>query len=153
MEELLERTAIYLGVQIFVWTVADGLRPMGSGNPLPDGKSPAKALAAVPDYISDGIYFFKDLQRFFHDPEVVRRLCDAGQSLVNRRSAMVLSAARIEMPDEVQELTARFKLEFLRPEDLRKLADNVIAQLKSTQHIKVDLPPPDFDWLVQSLRG
>lgn len=153
VEELLERTAINLGIQIYVWTVADGLRPMGSGTPLPNGKNPAKALAAVPEYVSDGIYFFKDLQRFFNDPEVVRRLCDAGQYLVNRRSAIVLSAPRIEMPDELQELTARFKLELPGPEDLRTLTNAVIAKLSSTHRIKVDLSPPDLEWLVESLKG
>jgi len=153
VEEILQRTAITLETPLYVWTVADGLRRMGSTNPFPDGKNPAKALAAIAEFTSDGIYFFKDLQRFFNDGEVVRRMCDVAQKFVRRRSAIVLLGSHIDLPDELKTLAAPFKLDLPDSDALRNLAKDVMTNLTSTHHIKVDLSPPEFDQLVESLKG
>lgn len=153
VEQILPRTALDLQMPLYVWTVADGLRRPGPGTPLPDGKNPARALAAVTDLTVDGIFFFKDLHHFLNDFEVVRRLHDAAQNFVRRRGAIVLSGPRIDLPDELRELTAPFKLELPAEDELRALAWRVIGDFTSQRRVKVQLSDAEFDRLVELLNG
>lgn len=153
VELILQRTALDLEMPLFVWTVADGLRRSGSDTPLPDGKNPARALAMVADLTGDGIFFFKDLHRFLTEMEVVRRLHDTAQHFVRRRGAIVLSGPRVDLPDELRELTAPFKLELPNDEELRTLARRVINDFTSQHRVKVQLSDVEFERLVDLLKG
>ena len=153
IEEVLRRTAARLDIPFFVWTIAGGLVHAATGHATQDTKHPAKALNSLREFKGEGIYLFKDLHRYLGDAETVRRLQDVARSFARSRSAIILCAPQIDVPDEIRELVAPFRLELPGGEELKLLAKDILGRLSRQHRVKVELSDEEFDRLVESLKG
>ena len=69
------------------------------------------------------------------------------------RRVIVLSAAQLALPAELQALAGVFTLDLPGPDELKANAERVVADLSRQRPIRVDLTPADFDQLVERMRG
>ncbi|MGH2372660.1 MAG: AAA family ATPase [bacterium] len=152
-EQVLQRIAAKLDIPFYLWTLADGLRQAGAGNPVPETKTAVRALSSVKEFKGEGIFFLKDLHRFLGEPEVAGRLLDVAWSFSGSRSTLILVAPHINLPEEVRELAAPFKLELPSTDDLAALTKEVLSKLSHQHRVKVELSGDDFDRLVDGLKG
>jgi SpoVK/Ycf46/Vps4 family AAA+-type ATPase len=153
LERILAEVVTSLRVPFFVWSVTTGLKRYGSLTSIYDSQTPLKALNNVAAMPGEGLFLFKDLHRYFEKPEVVRKLQDLAPSFKMDRRVIVLSAARLVLPAELQTLAGVFTLDLPGPDELKAIAQRVVADLSRQRPIRVDLTPADFDRLVERMRG
>lgn len=153
IEEVLRQIAARLGIPFFVWTITDGLKRIGSENPIYDTQHTVKALNNIAAIKGEGIYLFEDLHRYLGEAEVIRKLQDLCRPFAKDRSAIVLSAPQIDLPPELEKLAASFRMDLPTKEELKRLAKEVVKDLSKHHRIKVELSSEEFDRLVEGMKG
>jgi MoxR-like ATPase len=153
LERILAEVATSLRVPFFVWSLTTGLKRYGSLNSIYDSQTALKALNNVGAMLGEGLFLFKDLHRYFDKPEVVRRLQDLAPSFKMDRRVIVLSAGQLTLPAELQTLAGVFTLDLPGPDELKAIAQRVVAHLSRQRPIRMDLTSADFDRLVERMKG
>ncbi|HBH01082.1 MAG TPA: ATPase, partial [Candidatus Rokubacteria bacterium] len=126
LEGLLGEIGARLDVPVFVWTLTQGLRRLGHVNAVYDSQAPLKALAGIAAMAGEaGIYLLKDLHHSLGDGAVVRRLLDLIAGFTARR-AIVLCAAQLALPPELERVAARFTLDLPTTQELAALVGRVV---------------------------
>src|SRR5215475_11771209 len=153
LERVLAEVAMSLQVPFFMWSVTIGLKRYGSLNSVYDSQAPLKALNNAGAMPGEGLFLFKDLHRYFDKPEIVRKLRDLAPSFKMDRRVIVLSAAALTLPAELQALAGVFTLDLPGPDELKAIAQRVVADLSRRRPVRVDLVPADFERLVERMKG
>ncbi len=153
VEDMLKALSASLGIPLFLWTVTEGLKRSGLDNSLYDTQQPLKALSNIASMKGEGIYLMKDLHRYLHEVEVVRKLLDLSKLTSWYRRAIILSAPHIDIPPELEKITALLELELPSEQELKVLVRNTLKDLSSRHKFKVDLSQEEFERLAESLKG
>jgi len=153
LERILSEVATSLQIPFFMWSVTTGLKRAGSLGSVYDSQAPLKALNNVGAMPGEGLFLFKDLHRYFDKPEIVRKLQDLAPSFKMDRRVIVLSAAELTLPVELQSLAGVFTLDLPGPDELKAIAQRIVADLSRRRPVRVDLAPADFDRLVERMKG
>lgn len=140
---------------VFQWTVTEGLRRLdvnlGSSqqhNAEPDAV--LKSLRATP---TAGIYVLLDFHPFLNDPVNVRLLKDICQDYDRLPRTVVLISHEIQLPRELDHLSARFKLAFPSREERREIVERVAAEWTRANGQRVKTDRKSFELLLENLRG
>src|SRR5438105_2682564 len=119
LETTLSRVAGDLRVPFFVWTVTNGLHRYGLPNAIYDSQQPLKGLNNVAAMTGEAIFLMKDLHRYLADAAVARKCLDLAPAFGHDRRVIVMSAVKVELPPELEPLTARFTLDLPGAEELK----------------------------------
>jgi SpoVK/Ycf46/Vps4 family AAA+-type ATPase len=153
LEKALTDIAADLRVPFFVWTVTSGLRRAGLMNAMYDTQQPLRALNTVAAMTGETMFLMKDLQRYFGEPPVVRKLLDLAPDFKHDRRVIVFSGVKMELPAELSALTALHALELPGADELRRIVKQAVETCQRDGPVKVELAPVDLDRLVERLRG
>ena len=153
LEKALADIAADLRVPFFVWTVTSGLRRSGLLNAMYDTQQPLRALNTVAAMTGEAMFLMKDLQRYFGEPPVVRKLLDLAPEFKHDRRVIVFSGVQIELPSELGALTACHALELPGADELKRIVKQAIEACQRDGPVKVELAPAVLDRLVERLRG
>jgi SpoVK/Ycf46/Vps4 family AAA+-type ATPase len=153
LETALVDVAGDLRVPFFVWTVTAGLRRHGLPNAVYDSQPPLKALNNVAAMLGEAMFLMKDLQRYFAEPAVLRKCLDLAPAFGHDRRVIVFSAVKVELPAELETLTARLTLDLPGLEELKRVVTRTVAACSRERPVSMGLSPADLDRLVDRLRG
>ena len=154
LADMLRRLAVQLKIPFYVWTPVEGLtRPPLKQLATPHDRQLLQALAQVAATREDGIYLFRDLHKFLDDPATLRRLCDLAPALSRGRRTLILAAADLQLPPEIEALSAAFTLELPGVAELKALVQDTVRGLTARGTTRIKLVPSDLDLLAESLRG
>jgi SpoVK/Ycf46/Vps4 family AAA+-type ATPase len=103
--------------------------------------------------VGEAMFLMKDLQRFFGEAAVVRKLLDLAPEFKHDRRVIVFSAVKIELPSELGPLTALHTLALPGPDELKRIVKQAIVACERDGPVTVRLPDADLDRLVERLRG
>lgn len=145
MERLLTRFADGAkpeAIPVTTWNCVDGFSYDG-GDAFTD---PVEALAWIAGERSPrGFFVFKDLNRFWSDPKLLRRLRDTAVSVRGTGRYLFLIGSDAELPETLKPLTYVVLALFPDDAELRALVSAVLGDRS--------MPEPVFERLVLSLRG
>src|SRR5947209_1358664 len=153
LETTLSRVAGDLRVPFFVWTVTNGLHRHGLPNAIYDSQQPLKGLNNVAAMTGEALFLMKDLHRYLTDPAVVRKCLDLAPAFGHDRRVIVMSAAKVELPSELEPLTARLTLALPGADELKSVVKRVVAECSRERPVSMGLSLGYLDRLVARLRG
>jgi hypothetical protein len=128
---------------LFQWTVTDGLKRLDIdvGPPQRTLTEPIEILKHMRATALAGAYALLDFHPYLHDPTLVRLLKDIAQDYGRCTRTIVLISYAIEIPREIEHLTARCSLALPDPNERRQLVEDVVRQWmrdNPRQAIKID---------------
>jgi AAA+ superfamily predicted ATPase len=148
--------------QLYVWTYTQGItkhgaEPQRTKSGTGTTSDPLSALDAVLAQVEPAIYLFKDFHPFTEENRanlaVIRRLRDVAYHLRDSYKTIVIVApvARIA-PELAKDVTL---LEFGLPavDDINRLLDRIIDDLKDKPQIKINLDSEGRERLLHAARG
>ena len=106
---LLVNVAADLGVSLYVWSVTVGLAKWG-GAALYNSDQPEQALTNIATIHESGIFLLKDFSRYCDNDRISRRLRDLADGFRTDRRSIVILAASIQLPKELESDAATFQL-------------------------------------------
>ena len=127
--------------------------PAGAvGGPRATTAEPIQALAGVLDGIP-GIYVLLDFHPYLDEPVNVRMLKDICQGYESRPRTVVLISHRVEVPSELEHLTARFSLAFPSRAERRAIVEDVAREWSAAHGRLVHADDNSVSMLVENLAG
>ena len=113
------------GVPLFVWSVTEGLRRMDRGfTPQRHNAPPHEVLTHIKASGHPGIFLLLDFHPYLQEPTHVRLLKEIALAAEGQRQTVVLASHRVEVPAELQPLTARFRPALPGLGELQRVVDN-----------------------------
>jgi len=152
VEELLVDVASELGVPLFVWSVTTGLAKV-HGAPIYNTGTPEQALANIALIQGDGIFWMKDFGRYCENDKICRSLRDLAEKFRTVRRSMVLTAAAMELPADLQCESMPFRMGLPSTEELLPGVKQVILEANRDEHVPVALDIPTMGQLARNLVG
>jgi SpoVK/Ycf46/Vps4 family AAA+-type ATPase len=136
---LLERVCGQERWPLYQWSVADGLRGRGAatvdGPHAQDTRALADALRHVEASLAIGVYVLCDAHPFLSDPAVQRRVKQIALAHVQRARTLVFVGHRVDLPPELQRMSARFTLPLPDAEQLKALLRDEIRAWEAEPRI------------------
>src|SRR5579864_6915624 len=144
------------GLPLFQWTVTDGLKRLD----IQVGP-PQRMLAEPPDVLKHirattlaGAYALLDFHPYLHDATIVRLLKDIAQDYDRCARTLVLIGYEIEIPHELEHLTARVVLALPDRNERRQLVEEVARQwMRANPRLAVKIDKRALELLVENMNG
>ena len=152
VEHLLFDLASELNVPFYTWSVADGLGRF-HGAPIYNSDSPEQALANLAQIQGDAIFLLKDFARYCDNDRISRRLREIAEKFCTARRSIVITAAALQLPPDLQADAAPFQLGLPSAEDLLPAVRAALVELGREQQTPVVLDSGGVAQLTQNLVG
>ena len=144
------------GLPLFQWTVTDGLKRLDV-----QLGPPQRMLAEPPDVLKHirattlaGAYALLDFHPYLRDPTIVRLLKDIAQDYDRSARTVVLIGYEIEIPHELEHLTARVELALPDRNERRQLVEEVARQwMRANPRQAVKIDARALELLVENMSG
>jgi ATP-dependent 26S proteasome regulatory subunit len=152
LEQLVFDIASELNVPMFTWSVTTGLAKF-HGAPIYNSDNPEQALANLALIQGDAIFLLKDFARYCENDKICRRLRDLAEKCCTERRSIVLTAASLQLPPDLQGDAAPFHFGLPSADDLLPGVRSVLSEINRTQQIPVALDVQGMAQLAQNLVG
>lgn len=149
---LLDRVADRLSIPLYTWSVTSGLARAG-GAALYNSDQPEQALSNIGTIQGDGIFLLKDFARYCDNDRISRRLRDLADSFRTARRSIILVAASLSLPAELNADAAPFQLGLPSAEELLAGVRATLAELSVSPGLPNALDVVGFGLLAKNLTG
>ena len=153
MMKLLERTANLEGWPLFVWSIADGIRRVPRTDVITQTYEFQAALRHIDKTPQNGIYALLDAQPYFEDPVNVRLIKEIAQDYYKTARTLVFISQQMEIPPDLQRMSARFALPLPGAQDIRALIREEAQLWERESGRPIKGQQQALDLLVQHLTG
>jgi ATP-dependent 26S proteasome regulatory subunit len=127
-ESFLADVALQIGVPLFTWSVTAGLAKF-HGAPIYHTEDPEAALSNAGLIAGDGIFLLKDFARYCENDRVCRRLRELAERFRTERRSIVITAAAIELPPDLEGEALPFAFGLPDAEELRSAVRKGLAEV------------------------
>jgi SpoVK/Ycf46/Vps4 family AAA+-type ATPase len=140
---------------VFQWTVTEGLRRLdvNLGGAQQHNADPDQVLKSMRGTPTAGIYVLLDFHPFLNDPVNVRLLKDICQDYDRLPRTVVLISHELQLPRELDHLSARFALAFPSREERREIVERVAADWARAHGQRVKTDRKSLELLLENLSG
>ncbi len=152
--ELLERLAARNDWPLFTWSATDALqRRNWKHERIPETADPEKALRHIEASPQNGVFVLLDFHPYLENPIHLRLIKDIAQGYARTARTLVFVSPQIQLPDDLQRLSARFDLTIPNPEAIQALLRDEARRWHNGNGEKVKAQREAVEALVQHLVG
>ncbi|MGC8742321.1 MAG: AAA family ATPase [Verrucomicrobiia bacterium] len=144
----------------FEWSFSTGVIPAGVSIQSQKTRSAASrdpliALDQVIDQVEPAIFIFKDFHPFLtkNNFAVIRKLKEIAIHLKNSYKTIILVSPVLEIPVEIEKEITVLNFPLPGKEDLTRLLDSIINEVKKYKNVKVDIDEAGKERLIQAALG
>ena len=152
LEVMLLDVATELSVPLYEWSVTTGLAK-AHGAPMYNTDNPEQALSNIALIQGDGIFLLKDFARYCDNDKICRRLRELAEKFRTVRRSIVLTAAALQIPPDLEGDAIPFQLGLPGAEDLLPGVKQVLAELNREQRIPITLDVMAMTQVARNLVG
>jgi len=152
IDALLMVIATELDVPLYTWTITTGLARM-KGAPMYNTDTPEQALTNIDLIHGDGIFILKDFARYCDNDKICRRLRDLTEKFRGERRSIVITAASLTLPPDLQGDAVPFQIGLPAAEELLPGVRTAVLELSNANHIAMELSGDAMRQLSKSLTG
>ena len=139
---------------LFRWSVTDGLQRLDLDlEPQRHNAPPEEVLRHIRSVDKPGIYALLDLHPFLDDPVNIRLLKDIAIEAARSRVTVLLIGHRIDLPGELQRLSAQFSLQLPSKQERLEIVQRCLEAYGEEHGGRVRVDPAALDMLVSNLSG
>jgi len=152
VEQILFQIGTELEVPVYHWSVTKGLARF-RGEPIYHTDDPEQSLANIALINGDAIFLLKDFARYCENDKICRRIRELAENFRTARRSIVITAAAMELPRELENESVPFELGLPELEDLLPGVRQTLADLNRENHIAISLDAMDMMQAAQALTG
>jgi len=152
VEQLLFQIGTELDVPVYNWSVTKGLARF-HGEPLYHTDDPGQALANISLINGDAIFLLKDFARYCENDKICRRIRELAENFRTARRSVVITAASMQLPPELEGDAAPFELGLPELEEVFSGVRQTLADLNRDNRIVISLDAMAMQQAAQALAG
>ncbi len=146
--------------KVFEWSYTTGLVPAGANIQSQKHRNsatrdPLVALDQVIDQVDPALFIFKDFHPFFtkNNFAVIRKMKEIALYLKNSYKTVVLISPVVEIPAELDKEITLLTFPLPTREDLGRLLERIIDDVKQFRQVQIDLDAAGRDRLLNAALG
>lgn len=158
--------------KLFVWSSSSGMVPRHALTPeqqkvmgqestrRPPRKEvddrtrdPLLALSMVQDHTEPAIFLLRDLHPYLADAGVARKLRDVAAAIKASYKTVILVSPALKLPFELQKEVTVIDFDLPDVEDLGKLLDDRVRELKESAKVDISVDPKARERILYAARG
>ena len=153
--EIIRKTAARRKRDMWVWSVADGLRDgLIDGSPsIADTDAPAAGLASMMKAKAGSLCVTLDLGEHLRGGKALRLLRDLVDSFHKTGITIVMIDCNDNLPEVIKAYAKRFELSYPDEEELRQIIRATLQRIHRSRPIEVGITQKGLDAIVRNLRG
>lgn len=153
--EIIRKTAVKRKRDVWVWSIADGLRDgLIDGSPcIADTDAPAAGLASMARAKPGSLCVTLDLGEHLRGGKALRILRDMVDSFHKTGITIVMIDSTDNLPDVIKGYAKRFELSYPDEEELRQIIRATLQRINRSKPIEVGITQKGLDTIVRNLRG
>jgi AAA+ superfamily predicted ATPase len=152
IDSLLMKVATDLDVPLYTWSVTTGLARFKAA-PIYGTDTPEQALTNVDLIHGDAIFILKDFARYCDNDKVCRKLRDLAEKFRGERRSIVITAAALQLPPDLQGDAVPFQIGLPSAEELLPGVRTVVVELNGANQIPIELNGDAMRQLAKNLAG
>ena len=152
LKDLLLMIATELNVPLYTWSAITGLAKF-NGATIYGTDQPELALANIALIHGDAIFLLKDFARYCDNDRISRRVRDLIATFRVARRSLVITAASMNLPPELESESAPFRFGLPDADELLPCVQKVLADANREEGIHVALDAASFAQLAHNLVG
>ena len=149
---ILAEVAADLNMPLYEWSVATGFR-RGFGLAVGNTTEPLAMLEYIGEMKGEGIFMLKDLAPHLARPETARAFRERVQKMTHSHATLVITGEPIELPRDLEAITAHFHLGYPDENERRQAVRAVVESMRARQPVRVDLTREDVQRILDALSG
>ncbi len=154
VRHLLQSVANQTRMPLFEWSVTKGLTKSDASNHANRMTvTPLSAIQHIGGLSIEGIFFLKDFSRHLDDPALVRELREVAHRFAHTRSALILTAATMTLPPDIEPHNVQVTLQLPDAQELEKTLQHIATSLGKMSHWDMHLTLSDRENLLRNLQG
>lgn len=118
---LLEKSTNLENIPLYTWSVTSGLRRRLRPESVPETSDLTLALRHIDKTVQNGVYVLLDAHPYLQDPINLRLVREIALGYNQTPRTLVFVSARLELPQELSRLSARFQLTLLDVAGVKKI--------------------------------
>ncbi|MGH7259260.1 MAG: AAA family ATPase [Nitrospiraceae bacterium] len=139
---------------LFEWSLTRGLiRADDAVQVNRTTASPAALLGHLEGLRAEILVLLKDFSRHLDDATHARLFREVAERFATNRSTAVLAGDTVQLPNELEALTVRYRLQLPDREELNAVVTNVLQSLEGKAPRVKELSPTDRDELLRAMNG
>jgi AAA+ superfamily predicted ATPase len=153
--EVVRKTAARFKRDMWVWSVADGLRDgLIDGSPsIADTDAPAAGLASMARAKPGSLCVTLDLAEYLRGGKALRILRDIVDSFHKTGITIVMIDCNDSLPDVIKAYARRFDLSYPDEEELRQIVRATLQRINRSRPLEIGISSKGLDAVVRNLRG
>jgi AAA+ superfamily predicted ATPase len=153
VETVLRLVADRMGLALFHWSRAKGLRRDGYDNAVYGTTEPGQLLAHLVGSTLPSLYHLSGIQSVLATDSYAEQLKDVAMAYSQRPSAVVLSGGGLDLPETLRRLAAAVSLPGPDTQDYRELLEHLLRDLGQRTRVRVDMPEAEVARLLNHMKG
>ncbi len=148
-----------LNLVFYQWSVTEGLSRGDKEGSFYQTHEPVSMLRMVHYLINaegapDGLYVFKDMEKYLGDPLILRLFKDVINRIKNSKSTVVILSAEYKLPVELEPDAGHILGGIPSGEELESVFSEMIGELQwQHEEFSVSLSPEEYSRILGALRG
>jgi SpoVK/Ycf46/Vps4 family AAA+-type ATPase len=137
VEAIIINVAKSLGRSIYIWDFVDGYQ----SNPTDAGmgkRNPLQALEFVDKIPKSAVFVLRDLDRFFEDVAIARKLKNLSRRLKSESQNIIVIAPQINISDSLSEFFSILEFPLPNPNELKTEIEQIASSANSDNDIQLD---------------
>lgn len=151
--ELAGRVAERTGRAVYQWSITKGLTRVGGRTAYAGTKKPDGALRYIATLTTPGLFLLFDMHVWLDDAVVVRTLREVSKQHSAHSHTLLLVGASLELPDDIEAISASFKLSLPAKAELKEMVHQESAAWGQKNQKRVQASSAVIDSLVNVLTG
>ncbi len=153
--EIVRKSAARLKRDMWVWSIADGLRDgLIDGSPsIADTDAPAAGLASMSRAKAGSICVTLDLADHLRGGKALRILRDMVDSFHKTGITIVMIDCTENLPEVIKAYARRFELSYPDEEELQQIIRATLQRLHRKKPIEIGITQKGLDTIIRNLRG
>lgn len=154
VERLLARLAAERNKQLFVWSVTTGIRKLEEAGSIDENtRDPVAALMHIERQTMPAIFVLRDFHPYLNDQTVLRKLRELFSNLKDTYETVFIVSPLLNVPPELEKDIVVVDFDLPSKSDMFKLLDEIIAVVRSSQDITIDVNDEIKDNLATAALG
>ena len=151
--QLIETLANLDEQALFTWSCVKGLAGQRIGSAISGTRSLTEAFNHLVKSPQNGLFVFCDAQPFLDNPEITRMIRELAMEHTRNRQTLVFVGSRLELPPDLQRMSASFRMPTIGPDEVRALIKEEAELYMHQREVNLKADRAAYDMLVQHLVG
>lgn len=153
VREILKSIAINMSMDVVNWSVTGGYKSLTDSKAKPEPADPLQIFDYAFSYDKDAIFILNDINRFFENNNVVRKVRDVVNHRPDNHICFVIVSPVLNIPIELEKSISVIDMALPNQSEIRELVVGAVEQINKRKPGSINMSDSELRNIIDALTG